>query len=356
MYNKRLLPWFNEPNAPEAIFLKKGPNVRWASGFKGADSYVLMTPNGGFLITDPRYTEQAGLEAPDFTVVDWRSTGGSVMKAVAHILKEQKLQSMAFEADVLSFNEHRALSDAADAELLPTENVIEQLRSVKTPQEVEYLRAACDIACRAFYRILDDIRVGVTEKELAAKLSSYMVFEGADTQPYGNILISGPNTSLLHGIPSDRAIQYGDFVLMDYGCQFNGYMSDMTRTVVVGKASSRQKEVYALEKQMLEDSLAVMRAGAKCADVYEASIQAIKDTPYFQYHYGGIGHGIGLFVHEVPFIRQNAPDVYQENVVTTIEPGLYIPGWGGVRIEDQVIIQEGGNQNLISVPHDLIEL
>ena len=355
MYNERLLPWFGEGVA-EAIFLKKGPNIRWASGFKGADSYVLMTREGGFLITDPRYTEQAGIEAPDFTVVDWRAAGGSVAKAVAQILKEQKLHSVAFEADALSFNEYRALQEAADAELVPTEGVVETLRSVKTPQEIEYLRAACEISCRAFYRILEDIRVGVTEKELAAKLSSYMVFEGADTQPYGNILISGPNTSLLHGIPSDRAVQYGDFVLMDYGCQVNGYMSDMTRTVVVGRANSRQREVYELEKRMLEDSLAVMKAGVKCGDVYEASIQAIKDTEYFPYHYGGIGHGVGLFVHEVPFIRKGAPDVYTENVVTTIEPGLYIPGWGGVRIEDQVIIQEGGVEQLIRVPHDLIEL
>ena len=289
-------------------------------------------------------------------MVDWRAAGGSVAKAVAQILKEQKLHSVAFEADALSFNEYRALQEAADAELVPTEGVVETLRSVKTPQEIEYLRAACEISCRAFYRILEDIRVGVTEKELAAKLSSYMVFEGADTQPYGNILISGPNTSLLHGIPSDRAVQYGDFVLMDYGCQVNGYMSDMTRTVVVGRANSRQREVYELEKRMLEDSLAVMKAGVKCGDVYEASIQAIKDTEYFPYHYGGIGHGVGLFVHEVPFIRKGAPDVYTENVVTTIEPGLYIPGWGGVRIEDQVIIQEGGVEQLIRVPHDIIEL
>lgn len=143
---------------------------------------------------------------------------------------------------------------------------------------------------------------------------------------------------------------------MDYGCQFNGYMSDMTRTVVAGKANSRQKEVYGLEQRMLEDSLAVMKAGAKCGDVYEASIQAIKDTEYFPCHYGGIGHGVGLFVHEVPFIRKGAEDVYTENVVTTIEPGLYIPGWGGVRIEDQVIIREGGVENLIRVTHDLIEL
>ncbi len=355
MYNKRLLPWFRQ-NIAEAIFLKKKPNVRWASGFQGADSYVLMTPDDGFLLTDPRYTEQASIEAPDFTTVNWRDAGGSVMKAVAHILKEQKLHSLAFESDALSYNEYSALQRETDAELVPVQDVVEKLRSVKTPQEMEYIRAACDISCRAFYRIIKDIRVGVTEKELAARLSSYMVFEGADTQPYGNILISGPNTSLLHGIPSDRALQYGDFVLMDYGCQFNGYMSDMTRTVVVGKANDRQKEVYELEKRMVEDSLAVMKVGVKGGDIYDVSIRAIQDTPYFPYHYGGIGHGIGLFVHELPFIRKDAPDVYEENIVTTIEPGLYIPGWGGVRIEDQVIIRDGGCENLISVPPDLIEL
>lgn len=132
---------------------------------------------------------------------------------------------------------------------------METFRSIKTPQEIEYLRAACEISCRAFEHILGDIRVGVTEKELAAKLSAYMVMEGADTQPYGNILISGARTSLLHGIPSGKAIEYGDFVLMDFGCQFNGYLSDMTRTVVVGRPTDKQREVYELEKRMLEDSL-----------------------------------------------------------------------------------------------------
>lgn len=355
MYNERLLPWFRQ-NAAEAIFLKKKPNVRWASGFQGADSCVLMTGEGGWLITDPRYTEQASLEAPDFTLVNWRDAGGSVMKAIARILKERGLHSLAFESDALSYGEYVALRRETDAELIPTQDVVEKLRSVKTPREIECLRAACDIACRAFYRIIKDIRVGVTEKELAARLSSYMVFEGADTQPYGNILISGPNTSLLHGIPSGRALQYGDFVLMDYGCQFNGYMSDMTRTVVLGRADSRQKEVYALEKRMIEDSLAAMRSGVTGGEIYASSIRAIQDTPYFQYHYGGIGHGIGLFVHERPFIRRDVPDVYEENIVTTIEPGLYIPGWGGVRIEDQVIIREGGVENLIRIPHDLMEL
>ena len=355
MLNERILPWFEKGEA-EAIFLTKQPNVRWSTGFKGADSCALITAKGGFLITDPRYTEQVELECPDITLVNWRAVGGSMMKAAAHVLKEQGLHSVAFEADALSYQRYSELKAETEAELVPTTNVVENLRSVKTPEEISYLRAACDISCRAFWRILDAIRVGVTEKELAAKLSAYMVLEGADTQPYGNILISGPNTSLLHGIPSDRALQYGDFVLMDYGCQFHGYMSDMTRTVVVGKADAKQREVYELEKRMIEDSLAVMKAGAIPSEVYEASIRAIKDTEYFPYHYKGIGHGIGLFVHELPFMGPDGTSALQPDTVVTIEPGLYIPGWGGVRIEDQVLLTENGNENFISVPHDLIEV
>ena len=134
------------------------------------------------------------------------------------------------------------------------------MRIIKTPEEIQYLRNACAISCRAFDRLLPDIRPGVTEKELAARLSLYMVMEGADTMPYGNILISGARTSLLHGIPSSKAIEYGDFVLMDFGCQYKGYLSDMTRMVIVGKPSDKQREVYRLEQRMLEDSLAMMNA------------------------------------------------------------------------------------------------
>ena len=170
MFNERLIPWFGTGTA-DALFLKKQANVCWASGFMGKDSCVLMTPDGGFLFTDPRYTEQAGIEAPDFTLVNWRAVGGSMMKALAHVIKEQKIGSVGFEADTLSFGEYSELQGQTDARLVPTENVVEELRSIKAPEEIGYLRASCEIACRAFDRILDDIRVGVTEKELAARLA-----------------------------------------------------------------------------------------------------------------------------------------------------------------------------------------
>ena len=143
---------------------------------------------------------------------------------------------------------------------------------------------------------------------------------------------------------------------MDYGCQYNGYLSDMTRTVVVGKASEEQKKVYDLCRQMTEDVEAVIKPGVTGIECYEASLKAIKDTPYLKYNYGGIGHGIGLFVHELPFIGSNSTAVLQKGNIMTVEPGIYIPGWGGIRIEDQGLITEQGYENLISATHDLIEI
>lgn len=344
-----------ESTNTDAFFVLKKPNVRWVSGYTGDDSFLVVTKSARVFITDPRYTEQASKECADYEIVSWRDYG-SVAAAVAAVAKRLKIKRIGFEQDAVSFGVYSAMKEAVKAELVPTENVIERLRAVKTPLEKSYLRAACDISCRAFERILKDIRVGVTEKELAAKLSGYMVLEGADTQPYGNILISGARTSLLHGIPSEKAVEYGDLVLMDFGCQYKGYLSDMTRTVVVGRASEKQREVYELEKGMTEDSLAVMKAGVSVGDVYAASAKRLENSPYKPYHYQGIGHGIGLFVHELPFIGPHHKGELILNSSTTIEPGIYIPDWGGVRIEDQVLINEDGNENLISTTHELIEL
>ncbi len=340
----------------DGLFISKLHNVRYVSGYTSDDAYLLITKSKNYFITDPRYTEQAMSECPSYEIVNWRDLGTSVGNAVANIAKELKLATVGFEADNLTYSNYSSMADGVDAKFVPTTGIVEKFRSIKTPKEIENLRNACAIACRAFDRILNDIKVGVTEKEIAAKLSYYMVLEGSDSKPYGDIVISGKRTSLLHGIPSDKKIEDGDFVLMDFGCGSNGYLSDMTRTVVVGKASDKQKEVYNLERQMLEDSLAAMKAGAKSKDVYEASIKAIKDTEYYQYHYNGIGHGIGLFVHEIPFMGANSEAILEENVVTTIEPGIYIPDWGGVRIEDQVLITKDGYENFITAPKELIEL
>lgn len=347
---------YMEEHQIDSFFIAKPANVRYISSYTGDDSYLYITKTNQYFITDPRYTEQASYECPSYEIVNWRTPGNTIGKTVGVLSVKEQAKTIAFEEDHLTFAFYKSIQQEVKADLVPTVNVTEEFRSVKTKEEEGYLRAACEIASRAFDKILKDIRVGVTEKELASKLSHYMVMEGADTQPYGGILISGARTSLLHGIPSSKAIEYGDLVLMDYGCQYNGYLSDMTRTVVVGKATEEQKKVYGLCRQMTEDVEAVIKPGVTGIECYEASLKAIQDTPYLQYNYGGIGHGVGLFVHEVPFIGINSDSVLRKGNIMTVEPGIYIPGWGGIRVEDQGLITEDGYENLISATHDLIEL
>lgn len=337
------------------FFVSKPQNVRYVSNYTSDDAYLFITETENYFITDPRYTEQAEMECPNYKIINWREKGKSIAESVKFIIDNLNLKSFCFEGDYVNYNTYEDLK-SINAEAVAVTGIIEDLRSVKTDYEIQNLKVACQIADRAFERIIKDIKIGITEKELASKLSHYMVMEGADTKPYGNILISGKRTSLLHGIPSSKSIEYGDFVLMDYGCGYNGYLSDMTRTVVVGKATQEQKKIYSLETKMLEDSKIAMMPGAKATDVYEASIQAIKDTEYFKYHYNGIGHGIGLFVHEIPFMGPRSKEVLKENNVITIEPGIYIPNWGGVRIEDQILITNNGNECLTNSVRELLEL
>lgn len=337
------------------MFISRPVNVRYISHYTGDDSCILITEQEKVIFTDPRYTEQISYECPDYTVVNQRAYG-SLGEALASVAERLQLKAIGVEARHLTVERFLDFQSKVRAELVPLQDIIEQFRSVKTPKEQEYLRISCEIASRAFERILKDIRIGVTEKELAARLSLYMVMEGADTHPYGNILVSGARTSLLHGSPSSKAIEYGDFVLMDYGCQYHGYLSDMTRTVIVGKATPRQKEIFRLEQQMVADVENFIKDGVSASDAYYVSTKAVEGTEYYQYHYNGIGHGIGMYVHEIPFMRPGSENILRTGNVLTVEPGIYIPGWGGVRIEDQVLITDTGCENLISATKELIEL
>lgn len=352
---QKLLTYMEKENL-DAFYISSPANVRYISGYTGDDSYLVITKNKKYFITDPRYTEQAAEECPDYQIYNWRTPGKTIGDALGNIISTEHIKNVGFESDKVTYQDYKEMEDKAKAELVPTVDVIETFRAIKSEEEIACLRISCDIASRAFEKIIKDIRVGVTEKELASKLSHYMVMEGADTKPYGGILISGARTSLLHGIPSSKALEYGDFVLMDYGCQYKGYLSDMTRTVVLGKATAKQREVYGLEQQMVEDFEAILRPGTTGKETYEASLKAIRGTEYEQYNYGGIGHGVGVFVHEIPFLGSNSTAVLEKGNVVTVEPGLYIPGWGGVRIEDQVLITEDGYENFISATKELIEL
>lgn len=330
-------------------------NVRYLSGYTGDDSFLLLTADDKYFITDTRYTEQAQEECIGFKVVDWKKKYLSLSSAIARIADEKEVKILGFEGSI-SHKFYCEIDGKLTCKLLIVKDVVEDLRQIKSLNEIEYSRKACEISDRAFYRILNDIKVGVTERELSAKLAYYLRIEGSDARYYENMMLSGARTSLLHGIPSEKKVENGDLVLMDFGAGYKGYLSDMSRTVVVGKANKRQKEVYEIVKKSEQEAINLMRNGINTHDVYLASIKHMKDTEYYGYHYTGIGHGVGLAVHEKPFMGLNSKDLLVKNNVITIEPGIYIPGWGGVRIEDQILVTDDGCEVMTKSPRKLIEL
>lgn len=356
MLNESKIREYLEKENLDAFFMAKRENIRFTSGWTGDDSYLLLTKDGQYFFTDPRYTEQAELEIPDYEIINWRFPGKTVGDSVAKVVADHNIKSIAFEDDYLTYDMYADFKNKVHAELVQAGGIIDRMRVIKSPQEIEYARIACEISCRAYRRILEDIHVGATEKELAMKLALYMTQEGADNQPYGNILISGTKTSLLHGISDSKAIEYGDLVLMDFGCQYKGYMSDMTRTIVVGKATDKQKEVYNYTRQSLEAVEKMLKAGVNYKDTYPESLKPLEGTEYGPLTYNKIGHSIGLFVHEEPLLAVDYDDLIDANTVLTVEPGIYIPGWGGIRLEDQGLVTDDGFENMISISHDLIEL
>jgi Xaa-Pro aminopeptidase len=343
-------------NNIDGMLISNPHNVRYLSGYKGDDSYLLMTEKAKYLITDARYTEQAAEECPGFEIIDWKIVGGKLSTAIDHIAKKENIELLGIEPEAINYKQFRDLDNMVSAKLTCTTKIVEQLRTIKTPKEVEYIKRACEIGDKAFERILNDIKVGVTEKELSAKLAYYLKMEGSDARGYENILVSGKRTSLLHGIPSDKKVEYGDFVLMDFGAGYNGYLSDMTRTVVLGKANEKQKEIYDIEKRSGEEAISAIKAKKSTKEIYYASLKAMEKTEYIKYHYGSIGHGVGLAVHEEPYISPLCEYILEENNVITIEPGIYIPGWGGVRIEEQVLVTKEGCEILTNSPKQLIEI
>ena len=335
----------------EAVFISSYPNIFYYSGFTSEDAYLLISHSGKYIITDSRYTIQAREQAKGFEVID-------IANGFEKIFSRIDEKYIGFEESYMSVGENKRirakLKDGQD--FVEMQNLINKPREIKDECEIKKMAEAEKIGDMAFEYVLGRIKEGVTEREIALDLEFFMKKQGATALSFDTISASGIRSAMPHGIATDKKIENGDFLTLDFGCVFEGYCSDMTRTVVVGKADAKQREVYDLCRRMTEDTEASVRAGVTGTSCYEASLEAIKDTEYLPYNYTGIGHGVGLFVHELPNIGLNCENILQENSIMTVEPGLYIPGWGGVRLEDQGIITKDGYENLISATHELIEL
>lgn len=351
----------------DVCILTDGYNIHYLSGYSGHEGMMLVAGKKYYILTDSRYTEQAGIEAPDFTIVDIASLGYS--KTIAKILGElyeQKYNNnlkdtvinIGFENKNISYEQYKALVDNLtmyNCNFIELADKINSLRIIKNDEEIEYLSRAEKIGDEAFNHILSVLHPGMTELEVALELEIAMKKRGATAVSFDTIAAFGSNSSLPHAKVSDKKLEEGSFLTMDFGCIYNNYCSDMTRTVFIGEnPSERQLLVYNTVLKAQQEALRVIKPGMKCNEVDRVARDVIKDAGFGDYFGHGLGHGVGLFIHEEPRFSPKCNDILKPGVVITVEPGIYLPGEFGVRIEDMVVITEDGYRNLTNSPKELI--
>lgn len=347
----RLRQFLHEHTA-DGIIIVQPENLRYFSGFTGGEGALAVSLSQAVLWTDSRYTEQAGLQSGQWYAV--KNHEGNLAGSIAASLRDMGVQTAVYEKDYLTHSLYEAI--AADGECSFSGEDIALLRAVKEPYELMATRRASDIADKAFAQVLPYIRPDVTERELAARLESSMLLLGSEEKSFATIVASGRRSAMPHGTASGKAVEAGDFVTFDFGAVWDGYHSDMTRTVVVGKASPEQKEFYqmVLEGQLL--GVASVRAGASCCAIDAAVRQYFAERGMDRYFTHALGHGTGLEIHEQPVLSPRAAGTLQENMIVTVEPGLYIEGKFGVRIEDSVAVTADGCEILTKTSKELMEL
>ncbi|MEI6286866.1 MAG: Xaa-Pro peptidase family protein [Bacillota bacterium] len=339
----------------DAILINKPESRRYLTGFAGSAGTVLCDCACTYrkLFVDFRYIEQARLQATQWDIV--KSVQNSLAE-IAVLAGSAGFKRIGFESDFITVDAKAGLDKAfADFELVPIK--LADLRKEKDDSEIRIIKTAVEIAESALGKVIKEIRVGVKERDVAISLETYMRKAGADASAFDIIVASGVRSALPHGRASDKLIENGDFITIDFGAYFEGYNSDITRTFVVGKASDKHREVY---NTVLEAQLAGVRAvkaGVLNQSVDKVARDYITAAGYGEYFGHGLGHGLGMLVHEAPGLSYAAEAaILQINNIVTVEPGIYIPGFGGVRIEDDVVVKEYGCEILTSFDKRLIEL
>ena len=353
--NRRLINLYEKFSAEEvdALLITKIPNVTYFSGFQGDSSALLIGKNFRKLITDGRYTEQAIQQAKNFTLVE--QTEGLYKKIVEEI-KISGCKKIGFEGLVMTFAEYSYLKKELDGvEFKSVE--LDTLRQVKDRAEIENIRVACEIADTAFKKVLAVIKPGIREIEVAAELEYFMRRLGSEAAAFTTIVASGWRGSLPHGTATDKKISAGELVTMDFGATYNGYCSDITRTICVGKASDDQKKIYNLVLDAQLYGLEIITAGKGGKEIDSVVRDRLTNAGYGRFFVHGLGHGVGLEIHEEPRLSKLSKcEKLLPNMIVTDEPGLYIENFGGVRIEDTVLVTSGRAEPLTRSPKTLIEL
>ncbi len=338
----------------DGVFIYSPANRRYLSGFTGSTGYVIISDNEIGFVTDFRYTKQAEAQCKGFEILENKNP---VEDYIAQMIMKYKITKLAYEDSYMTVNFFNKLKDKIeDVDFIPLDKNEGNIRIIKDQEELDYIGKAAGIADKAFEHILGFIKPGITENDIAMELEFFMKRNGASKLSFDSIVASGVRSSLPHGAPTDKIINSGDLLTLDYGCVYNGYCSDMTRTVVVGKADGKQKEIYNVVLEAQSEALLHIRAGVLGKDVDKVARDIISDAGYGDYFGHGLGHGVGLLVHEEPRLSQLGETPLEVNMVVTDEPGIYIPDFGGVRIEDLIVVGKDGPIVLSKSTKELIEL
>ena len=338
----------------EAFLVTKKENVRYLSQFTGTAGKLLITQNDSVFITDFRYLDQAEKQTDGCVIEEINS---NFINGFSELLKRKNIKNLSFESQDLNFKMYQKLKNKLDLDSLnPVESVVENLRMIKDQAEIAKIKKAVEIADRGFQFLLDFIEVGKTEKEIALELEFFMKRNGGEANAFDFIVASGKRGSLPHGVASDKKVEKGDLVTIDFGTVYQGYHSDITRTVAVGEPQQKLKDIYELVLRAQKKVIAEIRADMSCVEADKIARDLISEAGYKKNFGHGLGHGIGLEIHEAPRVSYSSEDELKAGMVVTDEPGIYISGLGGVRIEDDLLITETGCEVLNTAPKELIIL
>lgn len=349
MLNQKVISEFLRENSVDAAFIQKDENCRYISGFTGSDSYLFLSGENNYLLTDSRYTEQAKEEATGFTVINY---AGRLAEAVAGLVQKHRVRKLGVE-NILTYRMYLSLQEQMpDIDFSFCET--DQLRQIKGQAEIKKIMEACRISDEGFRKIIPLIQAGKTEAELRTALECAMLEAGSEGKSFDTIVASGWRSAYPHGTATDKLIENGDLITFDFGAIYQGYHSDITRTVAVGHITDRQRFLYDSVLDCVLYIEQIMKAGIKACDIDQEARSFLKKKELDSYFTHALGHGVGLEIHETPVLAPRDKTILMPGMVETIEPGVYIPGTGGVRIEDTVAIQKAGISILTKFPKEFL--
>lgn len=335
----------------DAFLVTERLNVRYLSGFTGSYAVLVVLCDAAFLLTDSRYVEQATGETYGCTV---EQIDLGFVPGVVDLFQRLGSAVIGFEESAMTYAEWRELDEAiGGVELIPVENLIAKFRMIKDDDEVSSIRKAAQLADEAFAHVSKIIRPGITEREVALEIDLFMRRNGAEEAAFETLVAEGERSALPHAKPTDRRIREGEFVVLDFGARVDGYHSDITRTLLSGAADEKRRQVYETVLEAQRRAISAVRPGLQGSQVDSVARDYIAEKGYGEYFGHGLGHGLGLEIHDGRILTKNSEIILRPGMVVTVEPGIYIPGWGGVRIEDDVLITSEGCEVLTCSPRAL---